>query len=131
MKSVLLDTHTLIWHLSKPSRLGKEAKRLLRLVDKGKVLGLVSAISVVELSLIREAGRRTIGPAEVDVFLRANSSFRLLPLNFDQTLDFALLGAVRDPFDRMIISAARCASAVLLSADRDVVESGLVEVAWD
>ena len=131
MKTVVLDTHTLVWHLSKPARLGKEAKRLLRLVDQGKARGLVPAISVVELTLIREAGRRTIGPAEVDVFLKANSSFSLFPLDLAQTIDFALLSSVDDPFDRMMIAAARCAEATLLSADARIHACGLADVAWD
>ena len=130
MKLVVLDTHALIWHLSKPSRLGKEAKRLLRLVDQGKARGLIPAVAVVELSLLRDAGRRTVGPAEVDAFLRANASFRLLDLDLAQCLDFAILNAIQDPFDRLIVSAARCERALLLSADERIQASGLVDVVW-
>jgi PIN domain nuclease of toxin-antitoxin system len=129
--TVVLDTHALIWHLSKPVKLGKEARRRLRLVDQGKAHALIPAIVVVELSLLREAGRLVIGPVEVDALVTANPAFRVLPLDLDQATEFALLDAVADPFDRLIIAAARAAKATLLSADHAIAASGLVEVRWE
>ena len=130
MTTVVLDTHTLIWHLCKPASLGKEAKRLLRMVDQGKARGLIPAITVVELSLLSR-NRRSVDPVAIEVFLRTNSAFELLPLDFAQTLEFALLTTIDDPFDRMVIAAARCSKAILLSADSTIQASGLATVVWD
>jgi PIN domain nuclease of toxin-antitoxin system len=61
----------------------------------------------------------------------ANPAFRVLPLDLDQATQFALLDAVDDVFDRLIIAAARATRATLLSADHAIAASGLVEVRWE
>lgn len=45
--------------------------------------------------------------------------------------EFAPLQTVRDPFDRMILAAARVAGAPLITADEAIHASALVEVVWD
>jgi PIN domain nuclease of toxin-antitoxin system len=37
---------------------------------------------------------------------------------------------MRDPFDRLIVSAARAIGAALLTRDGGIAESGLVETMW-
>jgi PIN domain nuclease of toxin-antitoxin system len=36
MKQACIDTHALIWYLSRPKRLGRAAARLLREADAGR-----------------------------------------------------------------------------------------------
>ncbi len=131
MKRIVLDTHTLIWHLSKPAKLGGKAKRELQKVDQGKSIALIPAISLIELTLLREAGRRLVGPPEIEALLATHSQFELLELDLAQTKEFMFLGAIADPFDRMIIAAARAAEAPILSADENITQCGLVDVIWD
>lgn len=131
MKRVCLDTHVLIWHLASPKRVGRTATRLLRDVDAGRAEALIPAIVVVELSLLREAGRRVVGPVEVEALTAAQPGFRVLPLDAEQGREFALLSSLRDPYDRLVVAAARCADAVLLTADDAITRSSLVDVAWD
>lgn len=75
-----VDTHVLVWYLSKPARLARRARRLLREAD---------------------------------------------------ALEFVLLSALTDPFDRMVAAAARVAGAPLLTADTRIRESALVETIWE
>jgi len=96
-----LDTHALVWHLSKPARLGRAAARLLRDADAGRTAVLIPAIVAVELSLLRQAGRNTIGVPQLEAVLAAQPAFTLLPLDLAQAREFALLESLRDPFDRM------------------------------
>ena len=37
---------------------------------------------------------------------------------------------IRDPFDRMIVAAARTLALPILSADERIAESGLVDIVW-
>ncbi len=131
MKAFVLDTHTLVWYLSAPKRLGKLARRSLASVDKGKALALIPAIVLVELALLREAGRRVIGTLEVEAAMKLNSNVCLHPMDLAQAKEFALLGSLPDPFDRLVVAAARSAEAPLLSADGVIHASGLTPVLWD
>jgi PIN domain nuclease of toxin-antitoxin system len=131
MKQFILDTHTVEWYLSAPKKLGREAARLLSLVDHSKALALIPAIVPIELTLVREAGRKVVGPMEIEALLRANPHFELAPMDIKQTIEFMLLGGIRDPFNRMVVAAARTLGAPLLTVDENITRSGLIEVIWD
>jgi hypothetical protein len=60
-----------------------------------------------------------------------NPEIRFLPLDLGQAKEFALLSAVRNPFDRLIVAAARSVGCPLLSADEGIAASGLVRVIWE
>jgi len=131
LRRVCVDTHALVWYLSKPRRLGRAAARLLRRADAGRVTVLVPAIVAVELSLLREAGRDTVGVPQLEALVAAQPAFQMLALDLAQAREFALLQSVRDPFDRMVLAAARAAGAPLITADTELHNLALVEVVWD
>jgi PIN domain nuclease of toxin-antitoxin system len=128
VKEYVLDTHTFVWWAAAPKRLGKAAARALGAVDRGKARAWIPAIIAVELTLLREAGRRLPGPAEIEAATKRNTEVRVLPVDVKQALEFALLGSIRDPFDRLIVAAARAAGMPLITADTTIAESDLVEV---
>ena len=104
---------------------------MLRDVDRGRWRGWVPAIVPVELALLRERGRSAIGVPELEATLARNAELQVLPLDLAQAREFVMLLSVRDPFDRMIVAAARVVGGPLLSADADLAASGLVQVVWD
>jgi PIN domain nuclease of toxin-antitoxin system len=55
---------------------------------------------------------------------------RFLPLDLSQLEEFVALTGIRDPFDRLIVSAARHLRASLLTRDASLEETGLVETIW-
>jgi PIN domain nuclease of toxin-antitoxin system len=126
-----IDTHALIWYLSRPKRLGRAAARRLREADAGRCEIFVPAIVLVELTLLREAGRNVIGVPQVEALLAAQPAFQLQPLDMAQATEFALLDSLPDPFDRLIVAAARSADVPLISADTVIDASALVETIWD
>jgi PIN domain nuclease of toxin-antitoxin system len=60
----------------------------------------------------------------------AASGLRFLPLDLPQLDHFSSLVSFRDPFDRLIVSAARAVGAALVTRDGKIAESGLVETVW-
>jgi PIN domain nuclease of toxin-antitoxin system len=46
-------------------------------------------------------------------------------------MEFSLLVALSDPFDRMIVAAARVTRRPLVTGDDRIAESGLADVIWD
>ena len=131
MRSVVVDTHVLVWYLVRPARLAKAARRVLAEVDRGRVQAWVPGIVAVELALLHERGRSGVGVVELEATLSRNPGLRLLSIDLEQIREFALLGALRDPFDRLLVAAARALKAPLVTADGAIGASGLVEVIWD
>jgi PIN domain nuclease of toxin-antitoxin system len=131
VRRACIDTHALVWYLSRPKRLGRSARSLLREADAGRASVLVPAIVAIELSLLREAGRDIVGVPQLDALLTAQPAFRVLALDLPQVREFAMLQSIRDPFDRMILAAARTTGAALITADAAIHDSALVEAVWD
>jgi PIN domain nuclease of toxin-antitoxin system len=131
MKQYVLDTHAFAWWASRPERLGRSARRALRQVDVGLASALIPAVVGIELTLLAEHGRRLVGVAEIEAATRRNDHVHVLPLDLAQAAEFALLTALSDPFDRLIVAAARAGRHPLVTADVAIAESGLVDVVWD
>jgi PIN domain nuclease of toxin-antitoxin system len=51
-------------------------------------------------------------------------------LTWNQLDEFSSLTSIRDPFDRLIVSAARSTGAKLITKDESLADSGLVDVVW-
>jgi PIN domain nuclease of toxin-antitoxin system len=130
VKAYVLDTHALVWYL-RGRNVGTAAGRALREIDRGRSRAWIPAIVVVELALLRERGRSAIGVAEVEASMTRNPELQPLSLDFAQAKEFALLRGVTDPFDRLIMAAARSLGCPLVTADERIAASGMVQVIWD
>ena len=131
MTQACIDTHALIWYLSRPNRLGRSAARLLRSADAGRAEILIPAIVAIELTLLREAGRDVVGVPQLEALVTTQPAFTVLPLDLRQAGEFILVGTLQDPFDRLVVAAARASGTPLVTADTTIEESALVETIWD
>ena len=62
--------------------------------------------------------------------LEKGPQFILTPMNAEDILDFEKDSSVSEMHDRMIVGVARRLGAPLLTADRNITASGLVEIVW-
>jgi PIN domain nuclease of toxin-antitoxin system len=113
----LLDTHTFVWAVADPDRLGPVARRLL--VDPSVEL-MVSAVSAWELATKVRLGK--FASAEPIVaqyeFLVARLGARQLDVSTTHALHAgALRWDHRDPFDRVLAAQAMLEHATLVSTD--------------
>jgi PIN domain nuclease of toxin-antitoxin system len=130
MSDFVLDTHACVFALVAPNRLGAAARRGLRQIEAGRATAWVPAAVAAEIVLLRELGRIGIGLAELKTAMEKAPSLRFLPLDLAQVNEFAAHSGVRDPFDRLIISACRTVGAKLMTRDRFLHDSGLVQAVW-
>jgi PIN domain nuclease of toxin-antitoxin system len=130
MKRAAIDTHALVFYLSAPRKLGRGAARWLRDAEAGRAEVVVPAAVTIELALLRDRGRRVVGPAEVEALLTVQPRFSLCPLDLRQALEFTLLGAVPELFDRLIVAAARSQGVPLITRDAVIADSGLITTIW-
>ena len=80
--------------------------------------------------MLRELGRIRVGLPELRTVMEDVLTIRFLPLDLDQLSEFGALTSLRDPFDRLIVAAARAQNARLISKDSVIEDSGLVENVW-
>lgn len=88
------------------------------------------ADAVAEIALLHERGRIGIGLPQLRETFDAVPGLRFLGLELDQLDHFVSLTSIRDPFDRLILSAARSVKADLVSRDEALGASGLVRIVW-
>jgi len=88
------------------------------------------AAVVAEVLLLRGLGRVRVGLPEIRRAVESAPSLHFSPLDLDQLDRFSSLGSISDPFDRLIVAAARSLGAILLTRDEALAEGGLVETAW-
>lgn len=116
-RSLLLDTHMLLW-LRGPAGLLSEGER--RLIDEAPVR-FVSAASFWEIAVLAGLGRI---PAD-DRLFTLSQGLELLPVEPHHCRELALLPPIhRDPFDRMLIAQARTDDLLLLTRDRRIIDYG-------
>jgi PIN domain nuclease of toxin-antitoxin system len=128
---IVLDSHVLVWARAEPRRLSAAARRA---IGGARAAGgvAVAAISLYEMArlfaggLLRPVG--TVSQALLDLV----DGVTVLPI----TTDIAAFATSfprefpRDPADRLIAATARAHGLPLVTADRAIRESPLVETVW-
>jgi PIN domain nuclease of toxin-antitoxin system len=131
--AAVTDTNALLYYAAGPSRLlSKRAAAHFEACDAGTALLYVPAAVVWELSLLARVGRVDLGRSTRQFFddLFSNTSYHALDLTPEQVHDASELGFTRDPFDGLIVAAARSVSLPLITRDELVRTSGAVRVLW-
>jgi PIN domain nuclease of toxin-antitoxin system len=131
MADFVLDTHTCVYSLLSPGKLGKSARKELERIESGKGTAWIPAAVVAEIVILRELRRIKIGLPEIKTAVEQAPCLRFLPLDMRQLEEFAVHVTVRDPFDRLILGATRALGAKLITKDSRLRESGVVQTIWD
>ena len=114
---LLLDTHTFIWAMRDPQRLGPRAASAI--VDAENVV-LVSAVVGWEVSTKHRIGKLPNGQAILGSFGDAIDDLRAdeLPISVAHGLAAGGFGSAhRDPFDRLLAAQAMVEGAALVTLD--------------
>lgn len=125
---LLLDTHALLWWLAGDTQLSMAAREAI--ADEANEV-LVSAASAWEVTTKRRLGKLPgAGPLAVDFAREVRlQGFRPLPITLEHgQVAGALVGAHRDPFDRMLVAQAREEKLALVSNESLFDEFGVARV---
>jgi PIN domain nuclease of toxin-antitoxin system len=117
----LLDTHVILWWLADDRVLSRRAHAFI--ADSENEF-FVSAISVWEIAIKAQLGKID---ADIDEIYPACVAAGLAPLAFDldDAVEVAKLPPLHgDPFDRALVSQARCNGLRLLTSDNRLIGYG-------
>jgi PIN domain nuclease of toxin-antitoxin system len=122
---IVLDTHVLVWTVEGDSRLGQATRQLIERVSTAGSI-LVPAISLWEIAMLVAKERLALGQ---DVRTWIESVIGLQGIEIADLLPQISLDSVSlpgnfhaDPADRMIVATARHHQAVLVTADRQILD---------
>lgn len=116
---LLLDTHLLLWTLSRPSKLSATTRKQIQSAEV-----YVSAASIWEISIKSVLGKLKADPAEVLAAIEP-TGFSLLPITGQHAAKVAELPPLhKDPFDRMLVAQASIEPMILLSNDAALAAYG-------
>jgi len=126
----LLDTHTLLWALTAPERLGPRSSSVI--ADPASRL-TVSAVSAWEIATKNRIGKLPQADALVGGYERHLDRLGVERLAIDET-HALLAGSMqwdhRDPFDRMLAAQAMVESLTLITDDAAFAGLAGLAVLW-
>jgi PIN domain nuclease of toxin-antitoxin system len=131
--AAVTDTNALLYYAAGPPRLlGKRAAAHFGACDAGTALIYVPAAVIWELAILARVGRADLGRSPRQFFddLLSKPSFQPLDLTPAQVYDASELGFSRDPFDGLIVAAARSLDLPLITRDEAIHASGAVRILW-
>jgi PIN domain nuclease of toxin-antitoxin system len=133
---VVADTHALVWYLldDPDRRLSPGARTALERAESINGIA-VSVASVVDLwYVIRTRGTFTDDQLDqvLGLLRDPKTSLEAEPITLDVTAAFRQIprDALGDPWDRFITATAMALDLPLVTRDRRIRESGLVETIW-
>ncbi|MDM8567813.1 type II toxin-antitoxin system VapC family toxin [Candidatus Halobeggiatoa sp. HSG11] len=115
MKSILLDTHILLWWLANDSRLTTKVKKIIASPDN-KIY--VSSVSIWEASIKRALGRLEF---DDDKLLKVieTGGFQEITITMQHGLVAGNLPRHHeDPFDRMLIAQTKVNNLTIITHDK-------------
>lgn len=124
---LLLDTHILLWALTRHRRLNAQTRALL--TDPANQV-LFSAASIWEIAIKARLGRAdfSVHPDEIARVARV-SGFQELPVRSNAAALVADLPLHhRDPFDRLLIAQAMAEGMPVVSADASFDAYGITRI---
>ena len=131
---IALDTHALIWWLSRNSQLAIRARRLIDKESKTPDNLCVSSISIWEIAMLVSKGRLILRVNLEDWIAQAEKveAIQFVPVNNRIALRATQLPEPlhKDPADRIIIATTMELGCRLVKGDRKITAYPQVETVW-
>lgn len=126
------DTHALLFHTSGARALGRRAAAQFAACAAQQSVVYVPAAVVWGVAVLTRTPRAILKTSVREYFdhVFSNPCLQLLDLTAAQIFDANELGFTRDPFDGLIVAAARSLDLPLITRDEAIRASGAVRVLW-
>ena len=130
--AAVADTHALLFHAAGGAQLGARARAHFAACEQGRAIIYVPAAVIWETCLLARAVKINLRRSAEGFFadLFSNPGYQPVDLSAVQVLLADSLRFTRDPFDALIVAAARDLALPLMTRDGPIRESGAVKVIW-
>jgi PIN domain nuclease of toxin-antitoxin system len=132
LPAAVADTHALLFHAAASRALGRRAAAHFEACERQQALVYVPAAVIWEVSLLARVSRINLRRSTREFFgdLFSSPAYHPVDLTPDQVYEADELRFTRDPFDALIVAAARALALPLLTRDATIRASGAVRVVW-
>jgi len=132
MMAFVTDTHSLVWHMTNDSRLSKKAKKIFNLTDQAKEVIYIPCIVLFELIYLIEKKKINLNLNNLFQALSLSSNYKVEPLCIPVISEVSLIPKrmIKDPWDRVIIATSKYLDMPLITKDKNISKSGLLNVVW-
>lgn len=126
----LADTVAIVRHLRQHPALGREAARILRETDAGEHRIYISAITLMEVLYLAEAGRIAVPLSELVSVISASRNYDIVPVHTDVVLAAIAVDDVPELHDRILVATAHYLSVPILTGDHVITASRHAQAIW-
>lgn len=129
---ILVDTHVPVWLAFEPERLSVKARKAIEAARKNGTGLALCDISLLEIATLERKGRIQLATS-LESFLReVEARFDILPITGRACVLARGLPKhyPKDPADRIIAATALAEGLALLTADREIRRSEVVQTIW-
>ncbi len=124
MKSLLVDTHALVWALHAPAKLSKAARNE---IEDGGNLVYFSSASIWELAIKSAKGLIEIEQGFIEAIQEA--AITELPVRASHAWQVRGLPMIHgDPFDRILVAQAQMERLILVTRDQHLEAYGIATI---
>lgn len=135
MKEMVADTHSFLWHLYLPSRLGSAARESFAETDRGNCRIYIPALVAAEAIMVVQKNRLPgVDVEELIAHLGValhSENYVLSDLRAKMVLDSHPFSVIPDIFDLLVVVEAVARGLPLSFRDSVIRDSGLVPMIWD
>lgn len=130
MPTYITDTHSLLWAFTRPRKLGERARQAFEEIANGESSLLIPVIVLAELIFTIE--NKPI-QADLDKILDAiqnSPNVEFVDFDYESAMRLCDLSIIPEMHDRMIVATALEYQATLITVDKSISASGVVDVIW-
>ncbi len=124
LPAYVLDTHTLVWYLSNFKKLGKQAQEVFDTIEKGDAIALIPAIVLAERKRIQVTLEDTLAKIE------SADNFKIIFMDLVVIRKLVELKGIPELHDRIIVATTLTNNSILITKDKQVTKSGVVQTLW-
>jgi PIN domain nuclease of toxin-antitoxin system len=126
----VIDTHTLYWHLTDPSKLSAVARQVFQEAGAGRAILVVPHIVLAELFWVFQKYGQSAQFAPTLAGLQATGLYRFEDNTLDDLRDLPNFSAVPEMHDRLIAILASRLGASIVTKDNSLLSSRIVRCIW-
>jgi len=126
----VVDTHALLWHLTKDEKLGENAKEILAKADMGEVVVIIPTIVLAESLFIVEKKKADLEFKDIIRKIERSLNYVVYPLYIQTVLACSDLKEIPEIHDRIIVATAKALDAEIITKDDEINKFKDVRVIW-